>query len=305
MGKVEEKKHILIHEDHPSMKSEIEGLGRKAKNYKDNVDDSLNKNINLEEIERIDSFVVNGTTKIKESKQSSVPLEEIKKGEKFYKRESKFMHVQDNDSVKVKSNDESIVIGKRLSKKGIVDDESKRKDEEKSSKRHHIVGIPREGDTCEVRLTEKVCISTGNSIDSRQSFNEDHKNDTETRAEVLVNGGTNYEVINNKNDDINLEQDVTRGGYFDNEFKENDNCTNTLPANETGKTLKPERNQFKEKDSVTIDDNKSKSSTTVQKDFKASIENLSRSKEQQEQKFALHRASLESLNDKKSDAVVS
>jgi len=210
----------------------------------------------------------------------------------------------------------------------------KRKDEEKSSKRHHIVGIPREGDTCEVRLTEKVCICTGNSIDSRQSFNEDHKNGTETRAEVLVNGGTNYEVINTKNDDINLEQDVvsfieeilqeevrswikdtdsfsdiignkTRGGYFDNEFKENDNCTNTLPANETGKSLKPERNQFKEKDSATIDDNKSKSSTTVQKDFKASIENLSRSKEQQEQKFALHRASLESLNDKKSDAVVS
>mmetsp|Transcript_33402 Transcript_33402/g.38017 ORF Transcript_33402/g.38017 Transcript_33402/m.38017 type:complete len:1289 (+) Transcript_33402:97-3963(+) len=342
--KVEEKKHILIHEDHPSMKSEIEGLGGKARNYKVNVDDSLNKNINLEEIERIDSFVANGTTKMKESRQSSVPLEEIKKGENFYKSESKFMHVQDNDRVKVKSNDESIVIGKRPSKKGIVDDESERKDEEKSSKRYHIVGMPREGviisekdkyqDTCEVRLTEKVCISTGNSIDSRQSFNEDHKNDTETRAEVLVNGGTNHEVINTKNDDINLEQDVvsfieeilqeevrswikdtdsfsdiignkTRGGYFDNECKENYNCTNTLPSNETGKSLKPERNQFKEKDLATIDDNNSKSSTTVQKDFKASIENLSRSKEQQEQEFALHRASLESLNDKKSDAVVS
>jgi hypothetical protein len=317
---VGEEKQIqyVISKDHPSVEVECQRLDGKASRSKAIVDDTSNTIIDREVAEIINPIIDDDDRpKTEELRKRLVPPERTNKDDESYKNVSKFMHAQEgSDILEVSSNDKSIACEKRPRVKSTIDDEDKIKNEGEGSRRHHIVDMPREGvvipkkdkyqDTCDVR--------TDDSVDSHENFEN--------------------EIINSKNEDINLEQDVvsfieevlqedvrswiketdsfseiignkTRGGCLDNDNEENSNKTLPILLDITGESLEPDRSQDEEEEGATINDNTSKSSTSVQDDFRVDVENLCRTKQQQEQKVALNRTSLENINDKKSDAIVS
>lgn len=299
--KVSEEKQIqhVTRKDYPSVEVECQEFDGKASKSEVSVDVTSDKNI-----DRVVVEIIN-------------PLEETKKDDESYKNLSKVMHNQEgSDIVEVNSNNESVTCEKRPRIKSIIDDEDKIKDEGERSRRHHIVDMPRKGvDIPEKDKDQDICdVRTDDSINSHENFES--------------------EIINPKKEDINLEQDVvsfieevlqedvrswiketdsfteifgnkTRGGCLDNGNEENFNKMLPILLNITGESLEPDINQDEEEEGATTNDNTSKASTSVQDDFRVDVEDLCRSKEQQEQNAALNRTSLENISDKKSDAIVS